>query len=147
MLEMGTVVYVGLVLSLQMKVAFLHHVWNKIHVISMAISIIGLFLALLVINSSTSEYDYYGVVVFDYTQGIFWFFGCFSIPLILSLIDFTVASFTIEIKPSPETIFREIVYMNSNSEFDNGDDFFSVSPAKGHSLASGATKTTSAIEL
>lgn len=107
LMEMGTAVFVGLILSLQCKIAFLHQVWNKIHIIAMAISVILFFVFILIISSSVEEFDYYGSVSFVYSQGIFWFFACFSIPLACFMIDFAVASFCLMFYPQPETIFRE----------------------------------------
>lgn len=123
--EMGTVIYISLVLALQCKVAFLHQVWNKIHVISMIISVSCLFLVIYIMNVSSDEYDYYGVVNFVYDQSIFWFFGVFTIPLFCVLIDVVGSSFYLffmatydmleKVGPqlfwyisSPETVYREI---------------------------------------
>ncbi len=106
--EMGTVIYVGLVLSLQLKVGFIHHLWNRIHFISMAISIIALFIVLLILSASSSfAYDYYYVVNKLYVEGIFWFFGFFSGPLICILLDFIGQSYYVFFAPSDEMVFRE----------------------------------------
>ena len=124
MYEMGTVVFVALIISLHCKIAFMHQVWNKIHVYSMAFSVGMLFLVMYIMNLSLEEFDYYGVVNFTYSQGIFWFFGCFTIPLVCYLTDvvgssmylFFMASYEIigKVGPSaywllssPEAIYRE----------------------------------------
>lgn len=123
--DMGTVIYFGLILSLQCKVAFLHQVWNKIHIYAMVFSIAMLFLVIYIMNVFESEWDFYGVVNFVYGQGIFWFFGVFTIPLVCFLIDFTgsslylffMASYDVMEKvgptlywfiSSPEMVYREI---------------------------------------
>lgn len=108
--EMGTVIYIGLVLSLQLKVSFLHQVWNYIHVLAMAISIIGIFVVVYIISLSVDQYDYYGVVEIVYSRGIFWFFGVFSIPLTCILIDVTAYSLSLFFFPPDEAIFREAAF-------------------------------------
>lgn len=106
--EMGTTIFVGLVLALQCKVAFLHQVWNRVHVLSMILSVLGLFFALYVLNASDMDnYDYYAVVNFCYGQGIFWFFGMFSIPLICYLMDIAGSSYAVCFQPTNEMIYRE----------------------------------------
>lgn len=105
--EMGTTIFIALILSLQFKVAFLHQVWNRIHLISMLISIIGLFLVCLVINASIMEYDMYGVVNKIYTYDIFWFYGVWTIPVFMFLVDFFGQALLVFFKPSDEMIYRE----------------------------------------
>jgi magnesium-transporting ATPase (P-type) len=108
--EMGTVIYIGLVLSLQLKVSFLHQVWNYIHVLAMAISVVGIFVVIYIISLSIDQYDYYGVVGAVYSRAIFWFFGVFSIPLTCVLIDFTAYSLALFFFPPDEAVFREAAF-------------------------------------
>ncbi len=106
--EMGTTVFVGLILSLQLKVAFLHQVWNRIHVIAMIISVGGLFLFLVALNASaTYDYDFYNVANKIYGYSIFWFFGVFTIPLVMLLLDICGQSLYVFFYPNQEMIFRE----------------------------------------
>jgi hypothetical protein len=106
--EMGTTIFTGLVLGLQYKVAFLHNIWNKVHLISMLISIAGLFFTLFVLNASPNDnYGFYYVVNWLYQDGMYWFFGVFTIPLIMFLVDIFGWSYYVFFAPSQEMIFRE----------------------------------------
>lgn len=107
--EMGTTIFTALVLGLQCKVAFLHQLWTKVHVIAMIISIIGLFFTLFVLNAAPSadNYGLYFVVDFLYQQPVYWFYGVFSIPLMCYLIDVVGSSVYIFFLPTPEMIMRE----------------------------------------
>lgn len=106
--EMGTVVFVGLILSLQLKVAFLHQIWNRIHVIAMIISVGGLLLFLVALSASASyDYDFYYVTEKIYGYSIFWFFGVFTIPLVMFLLDIFGQSIYVFFYPNEEMIFRE----------------------------------------
>ena len=134
--EMGTVIYVSLVLALHSKVAFLHQVWNKVHVYSMAFSVSMLFLVLYIINLFESDWNYYGVVEFVYKQGIFWFFGFFTIPLICFLIDvigaslylFFMASYDMVEKVGPKLYWfissQETVYREKAFHYDQKQSFW-----------------------
>lgn len=107
---MGTTIYVGLVLALQLKVGFIHHLWNQVHFWSMFISLGGLFLFLVILNTMTSEdtIDFYYVANKIYSLNLFWFFGVFTTPLFCLLIDFVGHSFIVLFFPTHEMIYREI---------------------------------------
>ena len=107
--EMGTTIFTGLVLGLQCKVAFLHQLWTKVHIISMTISLIGLFFTLFVLNAAPTadNYGFYFVVDFLYGQPVYWFYGAFSIPLMCYLIDFMGSSIYVFFFPTPEMLMRE----------------------------------------
>jgi magnesium-transporting ATPase (P-type) len=106
---MGTTIYVGLVLALQLKVSFIHHLWNQVHFWSMFISIGGLFLFLVVLNTMTSSdtIDFYFTANKIYSMNLFWFFGVFSVPLFCILIDFCGHAFRVVFLPTHEMIYRE----------------------------------------
>lgn len=110
--SMGTTIYVGLVLALQLKVSFIHHLWNQIHFWSMFISLGGLFLFLVVLNTMTSEdtIDFYFVANKIYALNLFWFFGVFTTPLFCLLIDLVGHSFIVMFAPTHEMIYREAAY-------------------------------------
>jgi hypothetical protein len=112
LLSMGTMIYVGLVFALQLKIGFIHHLWNQVHVWSMVISIAGLFLFLLVLNNMTSVsyIDFYGIADDLYKDNLFWFFGFFSVPLMCFLIDFVWHSFEVVLFPSKEMTYREAAF-------------------------------------
>lgn len=92
--QMGTVIYSGMTLGLQLKIAFLHHQWSYPHVVAMIIS----FLLMIACFYGVSQDEYLGVTVTafeDYyktaqhTIGpkgiaggrIYWMLGFFFIPL------------------------------------------------------------------
>ncbi len=104
--EAGTIVFVALCMALQAKVAFFHHQWSYIHVTSMAISVGGMFLYFLAIASSTDDYWYVAQAIYSY--GIFWFFGMFSIPLFVVLIDVVGYNFYVFFRPTQEILMREM---------------------------------------
>lgn len=125
---MGTTIYVGLVLALQLKVGFIHHLWNQVHFWSMFISIGGLFLFLEILNTMTSEdtIDFYYVANKIYSLNLFWFFGVFTTPLFCLLIDFVGHSFLVIFLPTHEMIYREadfgLASNSSNSTHSNQSD-------------------------
>ncbi len=106
--EAGTTVFVGLCMALQLKVAFFHHQWSYIHILSMAISVGGMFVYFLVIASSSGSEVYYKVANYVYGDGLFWFYGFFSIPLFAVLIDVVGYNFYVFMRPTPEILFREM---------------------------------------
>jgi phospholipid-transporting ATPase len=85
--EMGTTVYVGLCMALQMKVAFMHHQWAYPQVCVMAISIIGMFICLFTVSAGGFSDQYHGVAETTLTTGLFWCFGMFFGPLVCVYID------------------------------------------------------------
>jgi hypothetical protein len=106
--EMGTMIYVGLVFAMHLKVAFLHHLWNQIHFWSMFISVGGLFLFLYILNAMQSDnYDVLFVVNKIYSLDLFWFFGVFSVPLFCMLIDIIGYAFYFIFAPTREMLYRE----------------------------------------
>lgn len=114
--EMGTMVYVALVLSLQLKVLFIHNLYNWIHVTAMFISLGGLFLVLVILSNDTEySYDLYYVAQKLYGDGFFWFFGVFSIPLFMFLIDIVGQSAYVFVFPTEQLHFRE-----ASREYEDG---------------------------
>ena len=106
--EIGVFVYVGLVMSLHLKVTCLHHLINRIQIWAMIISILGLFLIYFILNSSPEgAYDFYGVVDHVYSDPLFWFFGFFSGPAFFILIDLLGYSIYKGFMPQDETLFHE----------------------------------------
>mmetsp|Transcript_2919 Transcript_2919/g.4430 ORF Transcript_2919/g.4430 Transcript_2919/m.4430 type:complete len:1092 (+) Transcript_2919:145-3420(+) len=110
--EMGTTIYVGLVLALQLKVGFIHNLWNQIHVWSMLVSLGGLFLFLYILNSMTDDnYNFYFVANKIYSENLFWFFGAFSVPLFCAMIDVIGHSFYVLFNPTNEMLYREAAFL------------------------------------
>jgi hypothetical protein len=102
----GTTVFTGLTMSLQAKVAFFHHQWAYPQVLAMFISVVGMLIFYIIIQYST--FDYYYVANHVYEQGIFWFFGMFTGPLIVIFIDWVGYFVLYQFYPKPEMIFREM---------------------------------------
>lgn len=121
--EMGTTIYVGLVLALQLKVSFIHHLWNQIHFWSMFVSIGGLFFFLYVLNSmEENNYNFYFVANKIYSLDLFWFFGVFSTPVICALIDFIGHSIYVVLAPTDEMLYREAAMLSDEAdEFKEGE--------------------------
>ena len=109
---MGTMIYVSLVLSLHLKVSFIHHTINQVHFWSMFISVFGLFLFLYVNNlfdnmEVSTDYDLYYIVNKMYEEKVFWFYNVFSIPLIMLMIDLIGHSFYVVFRPTREMLYTE----------------------------------------
>merc|ERR1711871_420264 len=82
--EFGTHVFLSLVFALQLKVCFLHHSWNVLHVGSMTLSIFGTFAYILAVNQLQ---DFQGEADSLYGRNLFWLMACFGIPIFCILID------------------------------------------------------------
>ena len=106
----GTGMYVGVFLSLQAKLAFLHHqmTWVQGAVILLSIGALFGFLEVLSISSNYGTEGYYGIATHVYENPLFWLFSCFTVPLILLLVDLTTYFLQVFFLPSDEIKFREI---------------------------------------
>lgn len=109
---MGTMVYLSLIMSLHLKVIFLHCYWTKVNSFMMALSIGVLFLVVYILSviSDESQYDAYGMAAWLYAQGFYWFVGFFSIPIFSFLIDLVGQAFRIAFLPTQEMLYREKEY-------------------------------------
>jgi len=106
--EMGTTLFMGLVMALQGKIAFMHHQWTKPQVnvqIATFFFLMVWFLAL-----STVVEDFLGVAHELYMQGMFWFYGFWSAPFFCTLIDVVAYYLEQAFFPSREMIMREAEY-------------------------------------
>lgn len=106
----GTTVFTGLVMALQAKVAFLHHQWAYPQIVAMCISVFCLLIYYLIISSSSDDYWYVGTYTMG--QGIFWYYGMFSVPLIAVFIDVLGYCFYLFFRPTPEMVFREMEHQD-----------------------------------
>jgi hypothetical protein len=106
---MGTMTYVSLVLSMHLKVAFIHHTINQVHFWSMFISISCLFffLYLLNLNKDETNYDLYYVASEMYQEKIFWCVSVLTIPVFTIMIDLVGLSFYVVLWPSREMLYTE----------------------------------------
>jgi len=104
--EAGTVVFVGMVLSLQAKVAFYHHQWAYPQIIAMVISIIGMFIGYIILTFGVS--DYYYDAIQAYGKGIFWYYACFSGPLFTIFIDWIGYYTQLIFWPTQEMLYHEL---------------------------------------
>lgn len=102
----GTVVFVGLCMSLQAKVAFFHHQWAYPNILAMFISVLGMFLYFLLV--AVGEWDYFYVANQTYQEAIFWFFAMFSIPIVVIFIDWLDYFIMQCFSPTDEMLFREL---------------------------------------
>ena len=103
--EFGTHVFLGLIFSLQVKVGFIHHLWNLLHLSSMVISIVGTIIFVLIISLLD---HFYGEAEALYDNNLFWLTSCFGVPImcgLIDLIDFSLTMFFLE--PSHELVIRE----------------------------------------
>ena len=104
----GTSVFIALIFGLQMKVAFLHSQWNYINVSIMLLSIIGLYIWILVVDSAHDlSPEYYGCGSFSLAQRITWLFCTFTIPIVFGVLDLAGQSIYLFFYPTKELIFRE----------------------------------------
>ena len=106
----GSTWFVGMFLSLQAKVAFMHHQWAWPQALVLFISIVGLFifLEILSVSSNYNTGGYYAIAAHVYEDPKFWFFSCFTVPLILVLIDMSTHLMYWFFSPTDEMKFREI---------------------------------------
>jgi hypothetical protein len=104
--EAGTIVFVGMILSLQAKVAFYHHQWSYPQILSMLISLFIMFFGYIVLTLGVNDYYYDAIVA--YNQPIFWFYGCFSMPLFTMMIDWIGYYTKMFFFPTKEMLYREL---------------------------------------
>ncbi len=104
--EAGTIVFTGLCMALQAKVAFLHHQWARPNVLVMALSVGGMLCGFLMISATTDAFYY--VAQHDYGLAVYWFFGFFTIPLVSVMIDMIGYDLYMFFSPTQEMMYREI---------------------------------------
>ena len=104
--DAGTTVFAGLCMSLQCKIAYLHNQWTWPQIFVMCLSVGGMLAWFAIIQDSYD--DYYGVVDFCFSQGLYWFFGMFTGPLICLLLDFVGYNLLLFFRPTAEMFMREI---------------------------------------
>jgi magnesium-transporting ATPase (P-type) len=108
--SMGTSLFMGMFLGLQAKAAFLHHQWAWPHIAGMALSIIAefIFLYILSVSSNYNTGGYYGIIDHVYADPLFWWFSCFTVPLVLVMIDLLSYFVYWFFFPTDEILYREI---------------------------------------
>jgi phospholipid-translocating P-type ATPase (flippase) len=106
---MGTMTYISLVLSMHLKVAFIHRTINQVHFWAMFISVSCLFFLLYVLNLNKDEanYDLYYVASEMYQEKLFWYFSVLTIPVFTIMIDLVGLSFYVVLWPSNEMLYTE----------------------------------------
>ena len=102
--------YTALCMSLQCKVAFLHHQWNYLNVLMMCISVGGMLLYFYVLNELSETYvdDYGNEANFVYGEQVYWFFCFFSIPVFTAMLDVVLHSYKLFFSPDTEMLYREV---------------------------------------
>jgi hypothetical protein len=104
--DMGTVVFIGMIMSLQAKVSFYHHQWAYPHVISMILSMILVYIGYIIL--SVGVYDYYYVAIVTFGRGLFWFYGFWSMPIFTMFIDWLGYYTRMMFWPTREMLYREM---------------------------------------
>jgi hypothetical protein len=124
--DMGTVVFTGLVLSLQGKVAFMSHQWAFPQVLSMVISVGAMYGYF--VGTSYLTWAYYEKVVPLYNTGAYWFFSLLSVPVFtVVLVDVLWYSLALVFAPTAEMLMREIEQKQVFREAAGGNFFAFVS--------------------
>lgn len=104
--DCGTVVFVGLLNSLQMKVAFFHHQWAWPNIFVMALSLFGMMVYFLII--AAAEYEYYYIANRVYLQPLFWFYGFVSVPVMVVMVDWIPYYTRLVFWPTIDMVYKEV---------------------------------------
>ena len=107
---MGTTVSVGACNCLQLKVTLLHHQWSTVQAFAMLLSM-GHMLAYLAIISRfpVNLYEYYNTVYYLLSDShLFRFYGFFTVPVFVILIDVLGYNMYFVVWPSREMQYREV---------------------------------------
>ena len=85
--EIGTAIFISLILGLQMKIAFLYHQWNYITVIVMILSLLMLYIWLFIVDSAEEIFpDFYNTAKYTLSSSLNWLFSSFTFPVIFWLV-------------------------------------------------------------
>lgn len=103
---MGTIVFTGMVMALQAKVAFLHHQWAWPQLTMMAISVFGMLLYFLFVDEVFI--DYRGVAYTVYGMGLFWMVAMFLVPMAVVMVDAVGYYAQMIFRPTNEMLYREL---------------------------------------
>ena len=108
--EMGTTVFVGACNCLQLKVAFLHHQWSAVQAFVMLLSMGGMLAYLAIISRfPVNLYEYYNTGYYLLSEShLFWFYGFFTVPVFVILIDVLGYDMYFFFWPSREMQYREV---------------------------------------
>jgi hypothetical protein len=101
----GTIVFTGLCMSLQAKVAFFHHQWAWPQILVMFISVFGMLLYFLMI--AVGQDDYWGVAQWVYGKGLFWLIAMFFMPIVAVYVDWLGYYTKLLFWPTDEMLYRE----------------------------------------
>jgi hypothetical protein len=104
--SIGTIVFTGVCVTLTAKVIFMHHVWTRLQLYWILVSLLAMLCLFLIF--SLSIIDYYYVAVELYDGGIFWFFGFFSIVFFTSFIDVGKYFVLQCVWPTQEILYRRM---------------------------------------
>ena len=108
--EMGTVVLVGMTLTMQAKLLFMsdHIAWPQ--TLSMLMSVGGMYGYLYLVGiDGVGTYAFLYKSIHLYGLGYFWFFSAFATPLIsLVLVDLMWHTVRLMFWPSDEMLYREV---------------------------------------
>jgi magnesium-transporting ATPase (P-type) len=101
----GTIVMIGLVLSLQCKVAFFHNQWSYPQINSMLFSFFAMYLYYMLIAVAVN--DYYGEATMAYAEPVLWLWSLLTVPLTTIFIDWAAYFARYCLCPTQEMLFRE----------------------------------------
>ena len=102
----GTIVFSGLLMSLLVKLAFMHNKWTWLQVKLIALSFGGLPICYIILEYSFP--DFYGEADFLLGQGLFWLFGVFSMAVFTMILDVATHFTVLLFRPTREMLFIEI---------------------------------------
>lgn len=105
---MGAIMYTGLLLAMQGKVAFLHHQWAWPQVLFMTLSLIGMFVVYLFSQLFQIDNFYGAVGPVLLREPTFWFMGFLSVPIILLLFEGLWYWVQLFFFPTNQMLYREI---------------------------------------
>eukprot|EP00002_Diphylleia_rotans_P019307 TRINITY_DN3737_c0_g3_i1.p1 TRINITY_DN3737_c0_g3~~TRINITY_DN3737_c0_g3_i1.p1 ORF type:complete len:1106 (-),score=188.77 TRINITY_DN3737_c0_g3_i1:648-3965(-) len=140
---LGTIAYTCIILTANLRVAFMTKYWTKWNVFVVLLSIFGWFLITMgyhaVYNPVIGEM--YNVIFMLYQMPAFWF-TILATPVLCCMLDFAIESAHTHLRPSCVDIIREMEY-KANSKNQNAVSPASESQVQNSSLTPQANKSPS----
>ena len=105
---MGTTVYTGLLLAMQMKVGFLHHQWAWPQITVMVLSVVAIPIGYFIVQNFSVDTLYGAVGPVLFADPVFWFMGVFTVPIVLMFFESLCYFAQLLFQPTKEMLYREI---------------------------------------